>query len=128
MPEIAVDSDQKKAFEVFDAWDKGRYQGLFSDYGSFMSNFDAEGRAFKPEPEDVFIAVYEPGDYSGRAFALFLHEGKLYEVHGSHCSCNGLEECWDPSETDWATLKMRDWSDWGEEAEQRMQMLFEVYE
>ena len=48
----------------------------------------------------IILAWYGYGDYDGSAFVLFEREGQLYEVNGGHCSCYGLEECWDPEETD----------------------------
>jgi hypothetical protein len=47
----------------------------------------------------ILFAWYNYEDYSGSAFVLFKHGRKLYEANGSHCSCNGLEECWSPEET-----------------------------
>lgn len=35
----------------------------------------------------------------GEAFVLFVEDNRLYEVHGSHCSCYGLEGQWEPEET-----------------------------
>ena len=55
----------------------------------------------------VLLAWYGYGDYDGSAFVLFERGGKLYEVNGSHCSCYGLEECWEPEETSVAELKHR---------------------
>lgn len=48
---------------------------------------------------EVLFAVYDTGCYEGSAFVLFRKDGKLYEVNGSHCSCYGLEDQWDPEET-----------------------------
>lgn len=48
---------------------------------------------------DIFLADYTYESYSGSAFVLFRKEGKLYEVHGSHCSCYGLENQFDPEVT-----------------------------
>ena len=59
---------------------------------------------------DVLFAWYGLGDYEGSAFVLFELNGKLYEVHGSHCSCYGLEECWNPEESDVEALT-RIWKD-----------------
>ena len=47
---------------------------------------------------EVLYACYEQEDYQGSAFVLYCENGKLYEVHGSHCSCNGLEGQWSPEE------------------------------
>jgi hypothetical protein len=52
-----------------------------------------------PTEDEILFASYENQDYDGDAFVLFRKDGKLYEVHGSHCSCYGLEECWQPEET-----------------------------
>jgi hypothetical protein len=36
-------------------------------------------------------------DYEMWAEVLYIgHDGLLYEVHGSHCSCYGLEGQWEP--------------------------------
>ena len=47
----------------------------------------------------ILLADYRYEDYSGSAFVLFEKDGKLYEDHGSHCSCYGLEDQWSPEET-----------------------------
>lgn len=57
--------------------------------------------------ENILFAVYTYEDYSGKAFVLFEKDGKLYEVNGSHCSCNGLEGQWQPEETSVEALKFR---------------------
>lgn len=56
---------------------------------------------------EILVAVYEQGDYDGSAYVFFRKEGKLYEVTGGHCSCNGLEGQWEPEETDAAALLHR---------------------
>lgn len=55
----------------------------------------------------VIVADYEQGGYEGDAFVLFMRDGKLYEVHGSHCSCYGLEGQWEPEETTVGSLRHR---------------------
>src|ERR1700674_1289311 len=55
----------------------------------------------------VYVAWYGLGDYCGSSIVIYQKDGKLYEVNGSHCSCNGLEECWSPEETSWEALSMR---------------------
>lgn len=48
---------------------------------------------------DLLFAYYSYEDYSGRAYVLFAKDDKFYEVHGTHCSCHGLEEDgWNPEE------------------------------
>lgn len=73
----------------------------------------------------IIIASYTYEDYSGSAFVLFQKEGKLFEVHGSHCSCYGLSEGdysggattqWQPEETSAEAVRHRlTIGTWGEE-------------
>ena len=46
---------------------------------------------------DIIFAYYSYEDYSGTAHVIgFDNEKNTYfEVHGSHCSCYGLEDQWD---------------------------------
>lgn len=46
--------------------------------------------------EHIVIANYTYEDYSGSAWVLFVKDNELYEVHGGHCSCYGLEDQWTP--------------------------------
>lgn len=55
----------------------------------------------------ILLAWYGHGDYDGSAFVLFEKGGQLYEVNGGHCSCNGLEDQWDPEETSAEALMHR---------------------
>lgn len=56
---------------------------------------------------NIILASYTYRDYEGDAFVLFIKEGKIYEVNGSHCSCYGLEEQWEPEEINIEELKNR---------------------
>lgn len=58
------------------------------------------------EGVEILYAVYQTGCYDGESLVLFKKEGKIYIVNASHCSCNGLEGCWDPVETNEKALKM----------------------
>ncbi len=51
-----------------------------------------------PEPTEIIYAEYEGGGYDGRADVLFYDNGRFWYVTGSHCSCYGLEDQWDPEE------------------------------
>lgn len=70
----------------------------------FHADFDDVSdivRTFKIKPEDlkgaeVIFASYDGDGYSGSAFVLFRRDRQLFEVNGSHCSCHGLEDQWDP--------------------------------
>lgn len=55
----------------------------------------------------LIYGYYSYEDYSGEAFVLFEQDGKLYEVNGSHCSCNGLEDQWSPEETSAEAIEKR---------------------
>lgn len=82
-----------------------RYFENFDGIESVHSNFeigDAEVR-----DEEILLAYYGTGSYDGGAAVLFQRDGKLYEVSGSHCSCNGLEGQWSPGEVSWESLAMR---------------------
>lgn len=50
-------------------------------------------------------ADYEEGCYEGQSVVVFIHNGKLYFNYGSHCSCYGLESCWEPEEITLTELK-----------------------
>lgn len=52
----------------------------------------------------VLWATYDQECYEGSAEVIYLNDGKLYQVSGSHCSCFGLENQWKPEETTVATL------------------------
>jgi hypothetical protein len=70
--------------------------------------------SYEPEEFDfrgcVFLVAYESvGSYGcdSSSFFLFRRDEKLYEVHGSHCSCYGFEDQWKPGETSVVALKHR---------------------
>lgn len=55
---------------------------------------EAKVKAIYKGVKILFAGYY--GGYEGEAFVLFAKGGKLYEVYGSHCSCYGLENQWEP--------------------------------
>lgn len=69
----------------------GFFEGLTTE--EIMAAFTAERTN-----ENVIYADYDCPPYEGYAYVLFEQDGKLYEVHGSHCSCYGLEDQWGPEE------------------------------
>ena len=81
------------------------YLGNFADKEDLMNAFEIDEATL--EGCRILFAAYENESYDGYAMVIFSKEGKLYEVHGSHCSCNGLEGMWDPEETNMEALKMR---------------------
>ena len=56
---------------------------------------------------DVVFAAYEAEGYEGEAIVRFRDGGKLFEVHGTHCSCYGLEGQWEPEEVEPEVLLQR---------------------
>lgn len=54
---------------------------------------------------EIIFAAYEYEDYSGSAEVIFIRNGKFYHVSGSHCSCYGLEDQWNPEEMPYEALK-----------------------
>lgn len=93
-----------------DVDDVSRSFGRSSDNdGWYIGPEDRE--SLFPENHRLLIAVYTYESYSGKAFVLYEHDGKLFEVNASHCSCYGLENQFDPEETTWAALLMRDFED-----------------
>lgn len=59
---------------------------------------------------NILFASYTSGNYAGSAFVLFEKGGKLYEVNGVHYSCSGLEGKWEPEETSWEAIKLREFN------------------
>lgn len=93
----------------------GKYFGSFADRRSVADNFldngyhDADWQAPDsfPTEDEILFASYGGAAYEGDAIVLFEREGKLFEVHGGHCSCYGLEGQWTPEETSWAAINLR---------------------
>lgn len=75
------------------------FDGLFGNKDDVCREFNTQ---FDGE---VIYAWYEYEDYSGSAEVIFVHDGKVFTVSGVHCSCNGLEDCWDPTEMPLAALR-----------------------
>ena len=55
----------------------------------------------------ILFASYGLDCYDGKAFVLCIRhdDNTLYEVNGSHCSCYGLEDQWEPEETSVKALR-----------------------
>lgn len=75
----------------------GVFLGCWNNKQDVVRDFEIDAQVLAKAR--VIIAWYGQGDYCGSAFVLFSEGGKLYEVHGSHCSCYGLEDQWSPEET-----------------------------
>jgi hypothetical protein len=67
-----------------------------SDTQEILNDFRAD-KGYN-EIVEILLASYTYENYSGSAYVLYrnLRNNELYEVCGSHCSCYGLEEQWEP--------------------------------
>jgi hypothetical protein len=59
------------------------------------------------ESYEVITALYNKECYEGDVFVLLKKGDLYYEVHGSHCSCYGLEGQFEPEVTTAESLKHR---------------------
>ena len=82
---------------------KGNFLQNFGSVEDICKAYDVDSSVLKDAK--IYIAWYGYGNYCGSSFVLFEQNGKLYEVNGSHCSCNGLEGQWDAEETSWEVVK-----------------------
>ena len=87
-------------------------------YLECFADLEDMARSFEIDPSQlegcrILFASYVAGGYEGSALVIYEREGKLYEVNGSHCSCYGLENQWEPEETSMEALKMRDLKAYG---------------
>jgi hypothetical protein len=89
MPMVQIRTDRKRI--------KKMYMNDWTKKEEMMRDFDISYDALNETR--ILLASYTYVDYSGSAFVLFIRNGKLYEVNGGHCSCNGLEGQWEPEET-----------------------------
>lgn len=80
----------------YNDWSEGDIEDVASSFDVHMSEL---------EGVTIIHADYTYEDYSGSAYVLYEQNGKYYEVHGSHCSCMGLEGQWDPEECTLVELK-----------------------
>jgi len=85
------------------------YVENFTDREDIINNYHAPDDALKGAK--IYLAWYGYGNYDGQSLVIFEKDGQLYEVNGSHCSCNGLEGQWSPEETSWKALSGRNIDD-----------------
>ncbi len=81
------------------------YFGEFRSESDVFTNFCVSEE--KSKGIEILYAHYNYEAYEGYALVIFLREGKLYEVNGAHCSCNGLDDQWEPEETSLTALMLR---------------------
>lgn len=83
-----------------------QYIENFKNTKNIIEDYEAPDGAL--DGATLHLAWYGYGDYCGQSLVIFERNGQLYEVNGSHCSCYGLEGQWEPEETSWEALSMRD--------------------
>lgn len=96
-----------------------KYFGIWDNFESMKESFERrswfdDSDETPPHPpvdikdNNVLWATYTYENYSGSAHVIFeKDDGKLFEVYGSHCSCNGLEGQWEPGFVTWGALALR---------------------
>lgn len=82
------------------------YQGSFSSWKNVVLEFHGLNYAdeekqnnaleIEPEPDQVLLATYGGGGYDGDAVVCYRRGEDYFIVEGSHCSCYGLEDQWQP--------------------------------
>ena len=82
----------------------------FKDVDDIVENYGGTARE-DLEGATIHLAWYGYGLYCGSSLVIYEKDGMLYEVNGSHCSCSGLEDQWEPEETTLGALAMRNISD-----------------
>lgn len=68
------------------------YVDCFDSWADVMSNFYVKN----PIPEPLYVyAEYDGSGYEGDALVIYSNNGVNWTIEtGSHCSCYGLENCW----------------------------------
>ena len=99
------------------------YFGAFTGSDDIVAEFGITSRDL--DDTQILIADYQCEDFEGVAFVLFRRDGKLYEVHGSHCSCHGLQDQWEPQEATLEALRMRRFTWLDQATKQRWKELIE---
>jgi hypothetical protein len=98
-------SETKRYFGGWDNYEQMAQE--WGDYGGKEAGYCRVPPADMPPDSAILFALYDGGGYDGWAIVIFEQDGKLFEVNGSHCSCYGLEDQWNPEETSWGALKDR---------------------
>lgn len=79
------------------------FLGEFSNKQCIIKEFQLEDNALNDCA--ILFATYDIEGYEGSALILFVKQGKIYIVEGSHCSCMGLEGQFDAEEISPDALK-----------------------
>jgi hypothetical protein len=87
----------------FGSWNS--FEDMQKDFTEYSYSGDDPQPPAVPADIEVLFASYGTGCYCGEAAVVFRKAGQLYEVHGSHCSCYGLEGMWKPEEATVESLR-----------------------
>jgi len=79
------------------------FYGLFTNANEVFENFNVPLEEQKGV--HFLYAQYECESYEGTAGGIFIRDGRFYLFRGSHCSCYGLEDQWDPEEISLAAMR-----------------------
>lgn len=89
------------------------------DWKTKELDYDGQQILAELEGAEILFAEYDQGGYDGDSTVIYRKDGKLYETHGSHCSCYGLEDQWSPEEATVDAILMRT-HDYGTQADARL--------
>ena len=70
------------------------YEGSFGSWSDVCREF----QEVLDSPDEVLLAVYDAHAYEGYADVIYRVGDRYFWASGSHCSCYGLEDQWDPEE------------------------------
>ncbi len=72
------------------------YEGNFAEWKDVVREFSIRDPNEQKEPDEVYYACYETPSYEGYAHVFFRRGRTYFWASGSHCSCHGLEDQWEP--------------------------------
>lgn len=84
---------------------KSTFKNDFEDADNVFCAYDVPKE--KRDGIEIIFADYTYKGYSGYSQVIFKENGSFYEVHGSHCSCFGLEGQWEPELIETETYRAR---------------------
>ena len=64
------------------------------DWSELQKEFEMN----ESEPDELIFVSYDGDGYDASIFIMYRNGSKYYIVEGSHCSCFGFEDQWDPTE------------------------------
>lgn len=71
-----------------------RFYGSFDSWSDVCHHFQENIEL----PDEVLLASYDCPYWEGYAEVVYRKGDRYYWASGSHCSCYGLEDQWDPEE------------------------------